>query len=259
VFQFTLTEITALIGSFVWPFFRIGAFFMVAPVFSANFVNARVRIMIAMLLTFVLVPLLPPVPTVDPLSIAASLLVAQQIIIGVALGLVMQFFFQVFAFGMQLVAMQMALGMAAITDPVNGVNTTVVAQYFIMLLTLVFVASNGHLVMLEVFLESFRAMPVGGDGFLQEQSYSLVTSASWIFVSGLLLALPAITALLVLNFMFGVMTRAAPQLNIFSLGFPVSMIFGMFLIWAMMGDFLPRFDRLSGEIFGYMRILIGIA
>lgn len=257
MYTFSVTEINALLGGFLWPFFRITAFFLVAPLFSANFVPTRVRLALGITTTIVIAPMLPAPPAIDPISLAAAVLIAQQLVIGIALGLVMQFFFQVFIFGMQLVAMQMALGFAAVADPVNGVNTTVVAQYFLMLVMLIFIAGNGHLAMIEVFMESFRTMPIGGAGFGASESLSMAYAGSWIFLSGLLLALPAVTALLVMNVLFGVMTRAAPQLNVFSLGFPVSMMFGMFLIWATMSDFMPRFDRLSGEIFAYMRVLIG--
>jgi len=254
---FSVTDITELVNGFMWPFFRITAFFLVAPLFSANFIPTRVRLALGFTVSVIVTPLLPTVPAVDPISLPAAILVAQQLVIGIAMGLVMQFFFQVFIYGMQLVAMQMALGFAAVADPVNGVNTTVVAQYFLMLVMLIFIATNGHLAMIDVLIESFRTMPIGEGSIGPDQSLSMVYAGSWIFLSGLLLALPAVTALLVMNVLFGVMTRAAPQLNVFSLGFPVSMMFGMFLIWATLSDFMPRFDRLTIEIFVYVRQLIG--
>ena len=154
-------------------------------------------------------------------------------------------------------AMQMSLGFASMVDPANGISVTVLAQYFTVLLTLVFLASNGHLAMLEVLLESFRYLPPGSGAFGPEPSWTLVSAASWLFLSGLLLALPTVIALLVVNLGFGVMTRAAPQLNVFSLGFPVSMVFGLFIVWASMREFMPRFDMLSAQAFALMRQLAG--
>ena len=221
-------------------------------------VPARVRLGLALLVTVLLVPLLPAPPALDPLSPAAMLLIARELLIGVGLGFAMLVFFQVFVLGAQLMAMQMSLGFASMVDPANGISVTVLAQYFLVLLTLVFLASNGHLAMLEVLLESFRYLPTGSAAFGAAQHWSLASSASWLFLSGLLLALPAVTALLVVNLAFGVMTRAAPQLNVFSLGFPVSMVFGLFIIWASMGEFMPHFDTVSGQAFALMRELAGV-
>jgi len=242
---------------YLYPLFRISGFFIVAPIFGSQLVTPRVRLGLAVLVTVLLAPMLPPPPLIDPLSPAAAVLIAQQLLIGIAMGFAMLVFFQVFVVGAQIMAMQMSLGFASMVDPSNGVNVTILGQYFVVLLTLVFVASNGHLVMFEVFVESFRYMPVGGSALSGEQVWTLASLASWLFVSGLLLALPAVTALLVVNLAFGVMTRAAPQLNIFSLGFPVSMVFGLFIVWVSMAGFMPSYARLSREAFELLRLMAG--
>lgn len=248
-----LPALSAWLGAYLFPLFRLGGFFLIAPLFGTQLVPGRIRIGLALLVTLLLAPLLPPVPAIDPLSIESMLLVTQQVLIGVALGFVMQLFFQVFVFGAQMIAMQMALGLASMVDPANGISVTVLAQYFLLLLTLVFVATNGHIVMFEVLLESFRYLPVGGDWDAAAAGGEIAHAASWMFLSGLLLALPAVTALLVVNLAFGVMTRAAPQLNVFSLGFPVSLVFGLFIVWLGMGGFLPQYDALSREAFALLR------
>ncbi|MBK6286119.1 MAG: flagellar type III secretion system protein FliR [Gammaproteobacteria bacterium] len=255
--ELSLPTLSTWLGGYLYPLFRIGAFFMVAPVFGAALVSARIRIGLALLVSVLIAPMIPPVPAIDPLSPAAAVLIAQQVLVGIGIGFVMQIFLHIFVFGAQMVAMQMALGFASMADPANGVSVTVVAQYFLLLLTLVFVATNGHLAMFEILLESFRYLPIGGGWIGAQASWNIANWASWMFLSGLLLALPAVTALLVVNMAFGVMTRAAPQLNVFSLGFPVSMVFGLFVIWASMGGFLPRFDLLSGQAFAMLRELIG--
>lgn len=248
-----LPALSASIGAYLLPLFRLGSFFMIAPLFGTQMIPVRVRVGLAMAVTLLMAPLLPPVPAVDPLSLASMYLVTQQVLIGLMLGFVMQMFFQVFVFGTQMIAMQMALGMASMVDPSNGINVTVVAQYFILLLTLVFVATNGHIVMFEVFLESFRYLPVGAAWDMSDAGWQLAHSASWMFLSGLLLALPAVTALLIVNLAFGVMTRAAPQLNVFSLGFPVALVFGLMIVWLGMGGFLPTYDDLSRQAFAQLR------
>ena len=241
---------------FLWPLFRIASFFMVAPVSGAQFVPARVRLGISLLITVAVIPLLPQLPQLDPLSPLSILLIGQQVLIGVAIGFTMQLFFHVFVMGGQMMAMQMALGMASLVDPANGVSVTVVAQFFLMLVTVVFVATNGHLLMIEVLIESFKFMPVGFTGMSESGFIYMVQIGSWMFLSGFLLALPAVTALLVVNIAFGVMTRAAPQLNIFSLGFPVSMVFGLFIIWLSLLDFLPKYDGVATQAFALLRGLL---
>jgi flagellar biosynthetic protein FliR len=248
-----LPALSAWLGSYLYPLFRIGGFFLIAPVFGTQLVPPRIRIGLALLVTLLIAPLLPAVPPLDPLSPAAMLLVAQQVLIGLGMGFVMQLFFQVFVFGAQMIAMQMALGLASMVDPANGISVTVLAQYFLLLLTLVFVATNGHIVMFEVMLESFRYLPVGADWDASAAGMDVARGASWMFLSGLLLALPAVTALLVVNLAFGVMTRAAPQLNVFSLGFPVSLVFGLFIVWLGLRGFLPQYDLLSQQAFAMLR------
>ena len=254
-----LPALGAWIGGYLLVFFRIGGFFLVAPVFGAQLVPRRVRTGLALLVTVLLAPMLPPLPPQDPLSLAMAVVIAKQLLIGLALGFSMQVFFQAIVFGAQLIAMQMALGFASMVDPANGINVTVLAQYFLLMLTLVFLATNGHIVMFEVMLESFRYLPVAGEWDWSGSSWSIAGWGSWMFMSGLLLALPAVTALLIVNIAFGVMTRAAPQLNVFSLGFPLALLLGLIIVWGGMRGFLPQYDEFSGQAFAMMRQLSGAA
>lgn len=253
----TLPVLSQWLGAYLLPLFRIGGFFLVAPFFGTQLIPARIRVALGLLVTLLLAPLLPPPPALDPLSPGMAVLVTQQVLIGLGLGFSMQVFFQAFVFGAQMIAMQMALGFASMVDPANGISVTVLAQYFLLLLTLVFLASNGHLVMFEVLLESFRTLPVGGEWAWSETGWRLAHQGSWMFLSGLLLALPAVTALLVVNLAFGVMTRAAPQLNVFSLGFPITLVLGLLIVWAGLQGFLPQYDALSSQALAMMRDLAG--
>jgi len=254
-----LPALGAWIGGYLLVFFRIGGFFLVAPVFGAQLVPRRVRTGLALMVTVLLAPMLPPLPPQDPLSLAMAVVIAKQLLIGLALGFSMQVFFQAIVFGAQLIAMQMALGFASMVDPANGINVTVLAQYFLLMLTLVFLATNGHIVMFEVMLESFRYLPVAGEWDWSCGSWSIAGWGSWMFMSGLLLALPAVTALLIVNIAFGVMTRAAPQLNVFSLGFPLALLLGLIIVWGGMRGVLPQYDEFSGQAFAMMWQLSGAA
>lgn len=252
----TLTdaELTAWVGSFLWPFFRIGAFFMVAPIFGANMVAPQVRIGLAFFLTLILLPLLPPVPIMDGLSPQTWLLVAQQLLIGISLGFLVQLLFQVFIIFGQIVAMQIGMGMAQMADPASGVNVTVLSQYALILTNLVFLASGGHLVIIYTLVESFTIIPIGMEGITRERSWMIATQGGWLFAGALLMALPIIMAKLVVNIALGVVTRAAPQLNIFVIGFPIMMILGLIELWMWSTEYLFHYDRMAREVFDLLRV-----
>jgi flagellar biosynthetic protein FliR len=124
------------------------------------------------------------------------------------------------------------------------------------LVTLLFLAMNAHLVVFEVLTESFFTLPVGG-GFLVENYWEIANKLGWVIGAALLLVLPAITALLVVNLAFGVMTRAAPQLNIFSIGFPLTLVLGLFIVWIGMADILSQYQRFATEALQFLREMAG--
>ena len=249
----TTAELGGYLGQFLWPFFRIGGFLMVAPVIGSQLVPARIRMVIALSLTVIIVPVLPDMPNIEGLSLKAMFLIGQQVLIGVALGFFMQLMFHTLVLAGQMIAMQMGLGFASMVDPSNGINVTVVSTFYLLFITILFVSLDGHLTMLKVIVDSFYSLPINSEfTFANTSMLAIVASISWIFSSAMVIALPALTALLITNFAFGIMTRAAPQLNIFALGFPVSLLFGMFLIWLT----LPAVTNASVNLFdeGFLRI-----
>jgi flagellar biosynthetic protein FliR len=252
----TADAIGGVLGTYLWPLFRVMGFFMAAPLIGTQLVPMRVRVMLAVAVTVALAPLLPPVPAIDGISLGAGLIVAQQLLIGTALGFFMQLLFQVFVLAGQIVAMQMGLGFASMVDPSNGVNVAILSTVYLMLVMLLFVTFDGHLVMIEILVESFSMIPIGSFGRGDAMFIDIVTTLSWVFSSGLILALPALTALLISNFAFGIMTRAAPQLNIFALGFPVALMFGLFIIWITFGNFLVKAEAIFSDFFAMTRALL---
>lgn len=245
-------QIGAWVGSFLLPLFRITAFLMFMPIIGTQLVSARVRLYLALAISLAIMPTLPPMPAIDAISLQAFIWIAQEILIGVMLGFVLQLLFQVFAIAGQIVAMQMGLGFASMVDPANGISVPVIGQVFMILVTLLFLAMNAHLVVFEVLTESFFTLPVGG-GFLVDSYWVIANKLSWVLGSALLLVLPAITALLVVNLAFGVMTRAAPQLNIFSIGFPLTLVLGLVIVWIGMADILAQYQVFATEALQFLR------
>ena len=233
----------------LWTFLRIGGFLMVVPIFGNQMVPRRVRIAMAWVMSVAVAPMLTTPPPVAELDLAVMLDGGLQIVAGVALGFATLLFFHVFVIAGQFIAMQMGLGFAAMVDPGNGVQVTIWSQFFLMLVTLLFVSMNGHLVLFTVLIEGFRVWPMGVSIPVDELAGALVNLGTWMFMGGVMIAMPAVVALLVVNIAFGVMSRAAPQLNVFSLGFPFSLLFGLAIVWLMLGGWLPQFENLAAELF----------
>ncbi|UTW07320.1 flagellar biosynthetic protein FliR [Pseudomonas benzenivorans] len=252
MFELSAGQIGGWVSGFLLPLFRIAALLMSMPIIGTQLVPLRVRLYLALAICLLLAPTLPPMPPVDVLSLRSIVLIAQEVLIGVMLGFTLQLFFHAFLIAGQIVSTQMGLGFASMVDPTNGISVPVVGQFFLMLVTLLFLAMNGHLVVFEVLAESFVTLPVG-EGLLSDHYWTLATKLGWVLAAALMLVLPAITALLVVNLAFGVMTRAAPQLNIFSIGFPLTLVLGLAIVWIGMADILAQYQLLVREALQFLR------
>ena len=252
-----MAEITAWIGSFMWPFFRIGAMLMVAPVTSANYVPVRVRLIMAFAITLLVAPLLPEPPLVTPFSWPGIAIIMQQILIGAAMGFVLMMVFAAIVTGGQMIAMQMGLGFASMVDPQNGAQVPVVSQLFVIMTTLLFLAMDGHLILIAMVVESFRLLPVGPVGLDRDSFHALAHWGTQMFAASLWLALPAVVSLLLVNISFGVMARAAPQLNIFAIGFPVTIMMGFVVIYYTLANVAPQFAFVMESGFELINRLLG--
>jgi len=257
VFEVGFLQIEQMMLNFILPFFRIAAFMMAMPIISSNYTSRTIRLGFAVAFSMALVPVLPPAPPVEGLSVGTMVLVLQQIAIGVALGFTLQVMFQVFAVGGQMIANQMGLGFASVSDPANGVNIVVVGQFYMMLAMMLFITLNGHLVMFEILADSFTVMPLDAQFSLANiRLYDTALLGGWMFASGTLMALPAVTSLLIVNMAFGVMSKAAPQLNIIAIGFPFTMTFGLLITWLSMSGFAGQFERFNQYILQFIQQIL---
>lgn len=237
-------ELSTWIAAFVWPFFRIAALVSVAPIFSAGVMPMRVRVGLAFAVTLVVAPMLPPVPAVDPVSAEGLVIIAAQLLVGLSIGFALRLVFAAIESGGHMVAQTMGLGFAQMMDPANGIAVPMVSQFYTVLATLIFLALNGHLVLIEVLVESFNAIPIAPQTVSPAGIWMLLSWASWIFKGAVIIAMPIVVALLLVNVAFGVMMRAAPQLNIFVVGFPLMLCLGFVLIFVSLPIFAPQFNDL---------------
>lgn len=256
--QITTGQLEAWLAQYLWPFIRIGACFMMAPIFGASFVPPRVRLLLAGAITLIVAPLVPP-PDVETFSAAAVIVTIHQIIIGFATAFALQLIFDALAMGGQLLSNTMGLGFAFNVDPLRGVSTPVLGQLYMILVTLTFLAINGHLVLIEILAQGFTTLPVGMTGLDGAMIWRVAEWGSQLFAGALTVALPGMAALLVVNLAFGVMSRAAPTLNLFAVGFPITLIAGLVIMYVGLPSVLVAFGQSLEAAFGVIRTLLGIS
>jgi flagellar biosynthesis protein FliR len=253
---FTDAQVTEAISAWLFPFFRIGAVITVAPIFSTRAVPSRYRVLLAAAITVLVAPLASPAPAVDPLSGEAVVVIAQQIAIGVAIGFVLQLAFAALVFGGQIVAYGMGLGFAHLMDPQNGVQVPTVSQFYMIFATLAFLLADGHLRLIALLVQSFESVPISAEGVTRANLWELAGWGTHLFADGLLLALPVIAALLLVSIGMGLVSRAAPQLNVFAVGFPVTLGLGFILMWMTLPEALARFAEWVDAVFELAGVLL---
>jgi flagellar biosynthetic protein FliR len=256
VISLTPGQIETWLAAYLWPFIRIGACLMVAPIFGARFVPARFKIILAAAITLIVTPLLPPLPDVSPFSGAGIVITAQQMVIGVAVGFVLQIVFDSLAMGGQLLANTMGLSFAFNVDPLRGTGTPVLGQFYTLIATLTFLALNGHIAIIQAMVDGFRTMPIGTSGLGAEGMWQIALWGNALFRGALMVALPGLTALLIVNLAFGVVSRAAPSLNLFAIGFPVTLIGGLLIVLAGLPTVQSGFVTLMRETLDFSTALM---
>jgi flagellar biosynthetic protein FliR len=241
--ELTAEQWLTYLQAYYWPFLRISALMLAAPIFSSNTITVRVRVLLAVMVAVLVAPLAPASQAPDPLSAIGVLMALREVAIGLVMGFVMQLVFGAVVVAGHSVAMSMGLGFAMSVDPQNGVQVPVVSQLNVVLATLLFLAIDGHLMLIAAVVESFTLLPVAGSAPPLSLFANVVVLGSQLFASALLLALPALTAILMINVAFGVITRAAPQLNIFAVGFPVTILAGFLFMLLALPSFLSALQR----------------
>lgn len=250
--SFSEAELLNELARFFWPLLRIGAMFVAMPVLSGRLVPSRFMSALVLVITFLVIPFLPEPPAVELFSYEGFLLAGQQVFIGLLSGFVIQLVFAALIFGGQSTAYSMGLGFASMVDPTSGVQVPVVSQFYLILGSLIFLLMDAHLLLIKMMVDSFSTIPVALDGISRNTIWDLIRWSSRLFVGGLLMALPVVGTLLLVNMGFGVASRAAPQLNIFSVGFPITLLLGLLIMWVTLPAVLNQFSGLLNE--GYLML-----
>ncbi|MBL8481153.1 MAG: flagellar biosynthetic protein FliR [Rhodocyclaceae bacterium] len=242
--SFSEAQLSTWLGTLIFPLARMLGLFSTAPPFNDRSLPLRVRVAAGVLVTLALIANLPPVAAPAPGSGLGLVMLAQQILIGLAMGFVLQLTFAALDVAGEVMSLQMGLGFAVFYDPSSASQSPVLSQFITLLATLVFIAMDGHLMLVALLAESFRWLPISDRPLPAAAFHNIVTGATLVFVAGVMLALPMIAALLIVNVALAVLTRAAPQLNLFAVGFPVTLAAGFALLLLLMNYLSPALVRL---------------
>lgn len=240
----TTAQLDAWLAAFMFPLARVLALVSSAPVLGNQGIPRRIKLGLGLVLTFAIAPLAGPMPELSPASAQGLLIMVQQIAIGLAMGLAMRIAFAAVDMAGELIGLQMGLGFATFFDPQHGNNAPVIAYLMGLLATLFFLALHGHLLIIATLAESFSVLPVSTDLMGGQAAFGLVSWGGQILVAGLTLALPLLAALLITNLALGVLTRAAPQLNMFAVGFPITLMLGFFMLALVLPYLTAPLERL---------------
>lgn len=247
MFSVESAQIDAWIVAFVFPLARILAFIASAPLWSNAGIPRQTRLILGIAITVALAPALPAMPAVAPASLSGLWIMFQQMLIGIGMGFAARIVFAAFDLAGEFIGFQMGLGFATFYDPLSASQTPVIAEFVNLIALLLLLSMNGHLLYFATLAQSFSAIPVSAVPLANGSWLNLAELGGKIFSAGLLLALPIVVALMITNIALAVLTRAAPQLNIFALGFPLTLI-GGFVALAI------SLNYLSGPIQGVFEL-----
>ena len=241
-----VADVSAWVGRLWWPSLRVAGFVLAAPIASETVIPRLIKIILSVALAFLMAPMVQIPAQLSIFSGAGLLAAVQEVLIGVAVGMVVQLAFEALTFAGQTISLTMGLGFATLVDPQRGAQTTVIGQMFMIMGILTYLALNGHLVLLGVLAESFHTLPIGASHIGKDFVLSVVLWGGRVFESGLLIALPAVIALVIVNLALGVITRAAPQLNLFGIGFTITLLCGFFVLIVGLDGIMAGISSLIG-------------
>lgn len=250
--NFNDATLSALLSQYLLPFFRVTALFMVMPIFGAKVIGPKVRVVLGICLTLLVAPLIPPVPPLPLLSLQMVAAIIYEIAIGVACGFAFLVVFQVFVLAGQFIALKLGMGFASMNDPASGVSVTSLSQFYLTMVTLMFVSANGPLMVIEMLVNSFHTLPIANQSFTSIPFQQVAHLGTWLFAAALVMSMPVFASSMLVNIAFGIMSRSAPQLNIFAIGFPFTILCGLLIIAFGLNTLIADFISINSAGFEWL-------
>lgn len=249
-------DIVQLLNQFLWVLIRVSAFLLAGPFFSLSAVNLRIRLALVLILTWLIYPLID-IPEIDPFSFGAVTGTLHEVMVGGVMGLTLQIVIAALVVAGQAIAGSMGLSMANMIDPNLG-NVPSLSQFFLIIATLLFLSLGGHLIMISVLYSSFELIPIASGSFSTDMIVALLTWSSQIFIGAVVIAFPIMIGLLLVNALLGLVSRAAPSLNVFAIGFPALIPLGLGMLLLTMTIWFEQVENLWFIGFGRLNELIGM-
>lgn len=251
MFSVSTAWFDALIAGFWWPLVRILAVFAAEPFFSSRSIPRLTKLFLGIAITLMIMPILPPMPKVEPFSAIGIFITLNQILIGLAIGFSMRIAFSAMEMAGHLSGLQMGLGFASFFDPQHNQQLPILALFTSLLAVLLYLAFDAHLAMISTLVQSFYSLPITEHPLAAKGFGELFRMGGLVFGYGLWLAMPVIAVLLVANLGIGVMARAAPQMNLFAVGFPITLALGMAAFYITLPQMSQQFAGLVNEMLSY--------
>lgn len=252
----TVLQIADMLMTTMWTMLRVGGLVIIAPLLGAVFIPARVRVLTAIVLTIAMMPVVGETPAYSPLSLNGLVTIAQELAIGLSIGFILKLAVEAAVFAGQVISVGMGLSFATVVDPQQG-GTPLLGRFYIIVATLLLLAVNAHLALIQIVAESFGLIPIGAGGISAPGARQIVEFGSLMFVGAMQLALPAVVAILMVNVSFGVISRAAPTLNLFAIGFPITLMTGFIVMILSVPSHGVVWDRQFAEAFTSIALMLG--
>ncbi len=241
--SFSGNDLIALIASFIWPLTRILGMIVIAPPFGNNSVPVQVKLVLGVMIALIVTPIIPPLKNVDMISLTGIMILTQQFVIGSAMGFMMRVTFAGIEMAGEAIGLTMGLGFATFFNPQTQGRSSAISQFMVLLATLLFLTLNVHLSLIATLVDSFKTIPISTS---LTMGFSFQRLALWggeIFSIGMRLSLPIVAALLITNIALGILTRAAPQLNLFGIGFPITIGVGFLMLSMVLPYWMIPFEN----------------
>jgi flagellar biosynthetic protein FliR len=219
-----------IISQIIWPIGRFTGLFLVTPFFSSIFIPTRIKVVFILALSWVCSSMVPDELTLEHFNGVYLVYMIQDIALGVLMGFIFQFVFEIFVLVGQIISMQTGLAFAVMVDPQSNASVPIISQFYNLMVMLIFLALNGHVALLDALMTSFKVIPIGSVHLGEGVVWGVINFSGWMFKEAVLITIPVIISLLIVSLSFGIITRVSPQLNSYSLAFPISLLMGVALM-----------------------------
>lgn len=243
----TTLQLNAWIAALLWPLTRILGLITAAPVLGHRSVPMTVKVLLGVLLAAIIAPTVPPLPATDPMGSAGLLVLAQEFLVGAAMGFAIRLVFAAIELAGEVSSLTMGLGFATFFDPTSSGRSSAISQFLTLVATMLFLSLNAHLALLEALAESFVSLPISATPLSLAAPLDLARWGARVFSAGMQIAMPVMAALLIANVALAVLTRAAPQLNLFGIGFAITLSAGLLTIGLVLPYLAVPLEHLFNE------------